>query len=216
MITIENRILEYLHDYPDGLDDDQISDALSIKPRQSVNQACRRLESEGKLRRVKLYGPKIRNYLIGGQEPQLKMLVIPDLSSEGPWHTEAKVQRVVMNWLTSKGCEVKSFADAATKERGVDIIATKPDGSVLYITVKGFPEKTATKKTHPSTQAGHWFKDGFHDLLEWRGESKETNLAFALPDFKRYRALADKVIWIKPILGFSFYWVSENDSITEE
>lgn len=215
-MTIENRILVYLRDFPDGLDDDEISDALNIKPRQTVNQACRRLESDGKLTRAKLHGPKLRNYLNSKWEPQPDMQVAPSHPGEAPWHCEANVQRVIVDWLPTKGWIVRSFADAATKERGVNIIAAKPDGSVLYITAKGFPEKTATKRTHPSTQAGHWFKDGFHDLLEWLGESQETTLAFSLPDYPRYRKLAERVQWLKPIIGYTFYWVREDGTVIED
>lgn len=48
--TIPARILEYVRDHPD-LDDDELSARLGIRPRQSVNQAARLLESAGLIER---------------------------------------------------------------------------------------------------------------------------------------------------------------------
>ena len=56
-----DRILDFVMRFP-GKDDDEISQALEIEPRQTVNQNCRRLESEGLIARK--LGPlgKIANY----------------------------------------------------------------------------------------------------------------------------------------------------------
>ncbi len=48
------------------MDDDQISDLTGIKPRQQVNQICRRLENHGMLRRSTGVTGKIVNYLVEG------------------------------------------------------------------------------------------------------------------------------------------------------
>jgi hypothetical protein len=60
--TNEQRILATLRDHP-GLNDDDLSVAARVRPRQQVNQICRRLESRGLLRRQ--IGPrgKIVNFL---------------------------------------------------------------------------------------------------------------------------------------------------------
>ena len=63
MNTNENRIIETLKQWP-SLDDDQLSFQTGVRPRQQVNQICRRLEGQGRLRRS--LGPegKIINMLI--------------------------------------------------------------------------------------------------------------------------------------------------------
>lgn len=77
--------------------------------------------------------------------------------------------------------------------------------------MKGYPK--GTEKTRPSTQAGHWFKDVIFDVIEYRGESAEAELAVALPDYPCYRALAGKITWFQAAAKFTYYWVQENGDI---
>lgn len=60
--TREQRILEYLRSHPEGVDDDALSAALSISPRQSVNSASRSLAARGLVDRIVADG-KIHNFL---------------------------------------------------------------------------------------------------------------------------------------------------------
>ena len=55
--------------FENGLDDDAIAQALSITPRQTVNQVCRRLEKSGLLLRKQGLAGKIVNELIVGAAP---------------------------------------------------------------------------------------------------------------------------------------------------
>lgn len=55
----EQKILNFLARHQQSYDDDQLSELLSIEPRQQVNQICRRLKSQGKIQRLKV--SKIRN-----------------------------------------------------------------------------------------------------------------------------------------------------------
>ena len=63
--THADRIIELLARTP-GLDDDEIAKALSINPRQAVNQTCRLLESKGILTRQRGPRGKIVNELCKG------------------------------------------------------------------------------------------------------------------------------------------------------
>jgi len=49
--THSERILDYLRTHPEGVDDGVLSRDLGIVPRQTVNQACRKLASRGSLAR---------------------------------------------------------------------------------------------------------------------------------------------------------------------
>ena len=60
--TNVERIVETLQKQP-GLDDDELSMITGILPRQQVNQICRRLERQGRLRREQGPRGKIVNYL---------------------------------------------------------------------------------------------------------------------------------------------------------
>lgn len=73
-----------------------------------------------------------------------------------------------------------SAADTASYQKDKDIVA-EHNGNTLWVSVKGSPR--GTKRTHPSTQAGHWFKQAVFDILEYRGEDKGVELGLALPDY---------------------------------
>ncbi len=60
-LTNRERVLRYVQRHP-GEDDDQISDATGIRPRQQVNILLRMLAASGEVERVKRLGDKIRNY----------------------------------------------------------------------------------------------------------------------------------------------------------
>jgi hypothetical protein len=49
--THRERIISHLRTHPEGADDDELSAALSIRPRATVNRICRELEREGMIRR---------------------------------------------------------------------------------------------------------------------------------------------------------------------
>jgi len=45
--------------------------------------------------------------------------------AEGPWHTEARVQAAVVRTLQANGWQIVSQADTATKEHGIDVVASR-------------------------------------------------------------------------------------------
>lgn len=66
-LTNAERIIRALAQQP-GLDDDQLARAAEVHPRQTVNQICRRMKSENKIRREIGTRGKIINNLIGKQD----------------------------------------------------------------------------------------------------------------------------------------------------
>lgn len=62
-MTNIDKIIALLSKNP-GLDDDEISSHANIRPRQQVNQICRRLESRGVLKRTTGPRGKVVNYLL--------------------------------------------------------------------------------------------------------------------------------------------------------
>lgn len=84
MNTHAQRILAFVTRFP-GRDDDEISKALAIQPRQTVNQICRELAAAGRLRREP--GPlgKIANYptATGSAAPSPRTAIAePDLEGQ--------------------------------------------------------------------------------------------------------------------------------------
>jgi hypothetical protein len=66
-LTHRDRLLQHIRNNQ-GLDDDQLSYALQIIPRQTVNIICRQLESEKLIIRTKTNG-KIRNFPADSSKP---------------------------------------------------------------------------------------------------------------------------------------------------
>jgi hypothetical protein len=143
---------------------------------------------------------------------QMKMSenAIETLEIVRPWSWEGNVQIAVVNHLLSMGYKIIRTANTKSRKRGRDIEANK-DQTKLWISVKGFPVRTSN--TPPSIQAGHWFSSVIFDILLWRGENPEVNLAVALPDFPRYRKLSQKMEWLQKPANFSFIWVSEDGTV---
>ncbi len=220
-MTIKERIAEYLKKHPEGVDDDMLARNLNLKARQQANSRCRQLEEEGLVERRKVSG-KIHNFWIGGKgggvaktgSIEKAKIKEPTPSKNDNWFWEGNVQAKAVSYLAGQGYSIMSVADTASRQRGKDIEAEK-NGNPVWISVKGYPAGTA--KTHPSTQAGHWFKQAVFDILEYRGESPEAELGLAIPDYPRYRSLADKIHWLHPVAKFTYYWVQESgDVIVEE
>jgi hypothetical protein len=175
---------------------------------------CRGLEAEGLVVRSHVNG-KIHNFIKNAERPE-EAVAKPDSAQETeekPWFWEGNVQNRVVGHLERMGYKIKSTANTLTKEKGKDIVAEGATGP-LWVTVKGYPQET--RKTNPTVQAGHWFKDAFFDIIDWRGESKYADLALALPDFSRYRKLAARVSYTQAMLDYSFIWVKEHGEVVVE
>jgi len=208
MSTIRERILEYLSQHPEGVDDDELARALQLKARQQANSRCHKLAAEGLVERRRI-GGKIHNFLIA-PERTFAPPVPPEPVTQRPWFWEGNVQQVVVEYLRKVDYRIVRFADTATRQPGRDIEAESKIGP-LWVTVKGYPEGTV--RTRPSTQAGHWFKQALFDIVAWRGEDQAVELALAIPDFPRYRDLATRVAWLQPVARFTFIWVMEDGTV---
>ncbi len=217
-MTIRERIVVFLKNHPEGVDDDTLAETLGLKYRQQANSSCRQLEKEGLVVRRRV-GGKIHNFWVGNKQGSITPVPssptgFPLKSGGGrPWFWEGNVQATVVRYLATQDCIIRSVADTAGRKPGKDIVAER-EGKPIWITVKGYPE--GTSKTHPSTQAGHWFKQAVFDIIEYRGESEIAELGMALPDFPRYRSLAQKINWFQSAAQFVYYWVRESGEVVVE
>ncbi|ANZ40751.1 hypothetical protein BBK82_36920 [Lentzea guizhouensis] len=141
--------------------------------------------------------------------------------AEEEWHTEANVQAAVVTALTAAGWKIRSVADTATKERGVDVVAER-GGITAGIEVKGFPSRTyadpsragETKPTSPSTQAGHWFAHAAFAAMRMRNRQPSWRTVIALPDFPRYRNLHTEVADSLTAAHIEVWWVDPNGTVS--
>jgi len=211
-MKISERIIAHLKQHPEGVDDDNLSVALALKQRQQANSRCRGLEKQGIVIRKKIDG-KIHNFWTGIALPETASVSPIDEQETPYWYWEGNVQDRVADYLKANHHKILSMADTASRQQGIDIIG-ELDSKQIWITVKGYPK--GTPKTSPSTQAGHWLKQAIFDILVYRQKDNNVRLAVALPDFKSYRSLAQKIQWIKPIADFDYYWVNDSGVVTVE
>ena len=227
-MTLSERILQILISSTDLYCDDCLSKVLKITPGQSINQTCNRLMSEGKIHRYKgecfrCGGIKLVNLVKNGiiknrdsvSDSQEVIQENASHSTNNSWYWEGNIQSKIVDYLTQSGYLIQNIADTKAKTPGKDIIARSPNGRPLWMSVKGFPE--GTKSTNSSTQARHWFSIAIFDVIIYRSESTEVDLAIGFPSGKvTYINLLKKVSWLKENLPFIVYWVDESGNVTIE
>jgi hypothetical protein len=214
-MTIKQRIASYLQNLHEGIDDDELAGVLNLKSRQQANQRCHELEREGFVIRKKVNG-KIHNFWAENPLPAptpAQVVVEPTASKFELWFWEGNVQLKVVEFLAAQKYQIRSVADTATYQRGIDIVA-EGDGKELWVTVKGYPK--GTDRTNPSLQASHWFKQVIFDVIEYRQRDRDVSIAVALPDYPRYRGMSKKITWLQPVANFYYLWVNETGEITVE
>lgn len=150
----------------------------------------------------------------------------PDEPSSAPtraseeWHTEANVQSSLVTALAADGWRILSVANTASKERGIDVIASR-DGQTVGVEVKGFPSRGyadparagEVKRTSPSTQAGHWYSQAVLAAMRLRGKEPEWRSVIALPDFPRYRDLHAETVGSLAAARIDVWWLDEAGAV---
>ena len=138
----------------------------------------------------------------------------------GEWHTEANVQASLVTALAADGWRILSVANTATKEHGIDVIASR-DGQTVGIEVKGFPSRGyadparagEVKRTSPSTQAGHWYSQAVLAAMRLRGKEPAWRSVIALPDFPRYRDLHAETAGSLAAAQIEVWWVDQAGAV---
>lgn len=212
-MTVRDDLLRELRSAPEGLSDSELTIRLG-RNHQQINLICRTLAADGMIIRDDSFRP-IRNRLVDdaptAPEPRLRK---PESSAE------ADVQASMVRYLAAEGWSIRSVADTARRERGVDIVAERGERRLL-VEVKGWPSDTYVrgeragepKPTQPSTQAAVWFAGGLLELLRPGGTEPEAELALALPDRSRYRKLLDDVRWAMRRLDITVFLVDDRGEV---
>ena len=138
----------------------------------------------------------------------------------GEWHTEANVQAALVTALAADGWRILSVANTATKEHGIDVIASR-DGQTVGVEVKGFPSRNyadparagEVKRTAPSTQAAHWYSQAVLAAMRLRGKEPAWRAVIALPGFPRYRDLYAETTESLAAAQIEVWWVNETGTV---
>lgn len=197
--------------------DDCLSISSNVVPRQTVFSICRSLSEASIIYRHQgvcdhCHKTKTTSRLLNGDELTRETVTNPQQtdSAKSAWYWEGNIQSSVVNHLVINGFTIRSVADTASRTSGKDIIASK-DGNELWISVKGYPEKSQ------HVQARHWFSGAIFDLILYHGENSDAMLGIALPDgFTTYKNLVPRIRWLKNSMPFQIYWVNETGTVRVE
>ncbi len=218
-MTTKDKILLELR--KGGACDDCLSLICDVKPRQQANQRCADLSVRRLIIRQKEICPRCGTAKIVNRIPdkdsfttELAHETSAGSDNEGMnarWCTEANIQKGIVLELTKRGYRILKTSRTETREQGKDIEAASPEGHRLWITVKGYPEKSQ------HTQARHWFSQGLFDLILYREEDAGVALGIGLPDgYSTYLNLAKRATWFKKAAGYNYYWVAQDGTVRLE
>ncbi|GAB7005273.1 hypothetical protein JCM18899A_27460 [Nocardioides sp. AN3] len=148
--------------------------------------------------------------------PAVAPSAVAPLEVGGEWHNEANVQAALVTALAGEGWRILSVANTATKEHGIDVIASR-DGRTVGVEVKGFPSRNyadparagEAKRTSPSTQAGHWYSQAVLAAMRLRGKEPAWGSVIALPDFPRYRDLHAETVGSLTAAQIEVWWIDQ-------
>src|SRR5215217_8762785 len=178
MATLADRILDAIRFAP--LDDDVLTKRLGVGHRQAVNQAARRLEAQGRLRRFTGPDGKIANALPQSPAQQTSEPTPPPVVLGGSDHsriTEDEVKEAVRAHLTARGFDV---AVAWGRLRWIDIDARHPDGRRYLIEAKAEVGKNGPQQVN-------YFVGMLGELVQ-RMDDVQASYGIALPDNRRTEA----------------------------
>lgn len=164
--------------------------------------------------------PASRPSSTSATEPLKSPTAAPASLADEEWHTEASVQAALVTFLAGEGWRILSVANTATKEHGIDVIASR-GGRTAGVEVKGFPSRTyadparggEVKRTSPSTQAGHWYSQAVLAAMRLRGKEPTWRSVIALPDFPRYRDLYGETGGSLTAAQIEVWWVSSAGTV---
>ena len=169
-MTIRDRIIDYLKNHPEGIDDGNLTISLGLKSRQQANSRCRQLEKEGFVKRV-VIGGIIHNFWAENyhstKTPTKSNLSSPNVveqmpptnnnpkTYQNPVIGSGKVMcnpKLSISW-SLKNINIRSVADTASHQTGIDIMAEK-DGKKLWVSVKGYPRGLKEQMHQPNPGIG--------------------------------------------------------------
>ena len=202
-MTLTEQILELIRMEP-GLTDREITNALrgASNPQQPINQAARRLESNGFLVRRKRSDGLIGNFP-PGVEPPAKPELMPEPPASIDGLSEDELKRNLIDWLSGQGWE---SVVAWGRERGIDIDAWRAEERWV-IEVKGVGSRPQMRV--------NYFLSILGETLQ-RMDDPGAKYSIALPDVKQFRNLWDRLPKMaKERTGISVLFVMADGQVAE-
>lgn len=144
-----------------------------------------------------------------------------DMDVTADWYWEGNVVEAIARFLVQDGWTIVGKADTHSKERGVDIQATRL-GQTLLLEAKGYPSKNyrdprrvgEVKPTNPTNQAQQWYSHALLKVMRLQTKHPDAVVALGLPEFPRYRALFEETRGGLARLGVALLTVRGDGTVT--
>lgn len=127
------------------------------------------------------------------------------------WAWEGNVQASVATALAAAGWRLRSVANTATREHGVDILADR-DQRRLPVEVKGYPDGS----TSAATQARHLFSGALLAGLLMPEADPEAAIVLVFPVYETYETLVRRTTGALRTLGIGIILIGEDGTATEQ
>ena len=169
-----DRVLRIVLEAAGPICDDCLAREARLSQRQAARAICLQLASSDRVVRGKstcgmCHRAKLVSWrpetLLAGPEPQTPFSdPEPRADAAGQevtrrWFWEGNVQGRIVAHLSREGYLIRRVSDTGSREQGKDITAAGPGGATLWVSAKGYPEKSG------ATQARHWFAGAVFDLI---------------------------------------------------
>jgi hypothetical protein len=186
MPTLKEQILEAARKRP-GLTDREITDRIRGRreAQQPINQACRQMETAGRLQRRHRHDGLIGNYPTGVEPRREKIASSPTtakprLDLETDTLSEDAVKKILVDWLERHGWSAEV---AWGHTRGADCVATRGEEQWI-IEVKGCGSRQPMRV--------NYFLAVLGELLQRMNDPK-ARYSIALPNMKQFRGLWERL-----------------------
>ncbi len=138
------------------------------------------------------------------------------------WWWEGNIQAVVVRHLAAEGWSIHRVADTSSRERGVDIDASRGSERLL-VEVKGYPSATYVgganqgrpKATGAALQGRHYFGGAILSGMLMRNAHPDARIVLAFPDVETYRTLVARTVEPLSLAGLELWLVTEAGTVTE-
>lgn len=205
MPTLKEKIINLLQQKP-GLSDREITNLIleAKAPQQSINIACRSLESKGVIKRIRREDGRIGNYLAD-------MKFIPDISvktetkiKDDDYLSEDEIKHILHDYLKSVGWQTEI---AWGKAQGIDIVATRGKEKWI-IEAKGQGSRQPMRVNYFISMLG--------EVLQRMNDSN-AKYSIALPDMAQFRNLWYRLPELaKKRTGITAIFVDRAGKVTEK
>ncbi len=126
-----------------------------------------------------------------------------------PWFCEENIQKTIIDHLRSSDYSVKAVDYTTSVGQGVRIIVEDNKKAKIHLFIHGYYGKSIFPRS------SRLFKEAIFDLIVYMRKYRDIQIAIGFPAFRIYTEELRKINWIREILPFRVFWVTEKGAVFE-